>query len=120
MISLLMGLFLSPVYIYAIHYKCIRLKPFPNFPVKAPARYFIGFDLDCESGDFCITPNYDIAGLNIKIESNGVNYLDTTVSLTAGQSYFDSLDSYGEGTYTLTLSTADGVIDTYTITVEDD
>ena len=57
---------------------------------------------------------------NITITGNGVTYLNTTVSLGAGQSYTDCLDYLPVGTYILTLSTADGVIDQYEITVEDD
>ena len=62
----------------------------------------------------------DITGLNITIVRNGVTYLDTTVSLNAGQSYTDTLAGYAEGTYTLTLSTSTGVIAQYKITVEAD
>ena len=43
-----------------------------------------------------------------------------TVSLSAGQSYTDILAGYEEGTYILTLSTANGVIAQYEITVEPD
>lgn len=92
----------------------------PNLPIKAPARYWVAFDLDEETGDFVIMPNYDITGLAVTLTSNGVTYLNTTVSLTAGQTYTDSLDFLDEGTYTLTLSTADGTIAQYIITVEDD
>jgi hypothetical protein len=49
-----------------------------------------------------------------------VTYIDTTVALGAGQSYTDSLAGYDEGTYILTLSTSDGIIAQYEITVEDD
>ena len=59
-------------------------------------------------------------GLNITITSNSVTYLDTTMSLSAGQSYIDCLDYLDEGTYTLTLSTSDGIVAQYEITVEDD
>ena len=46
--------------------------------------------------------------------------LNTTVSLSAGQSYTDCLGYLGVGTYTLTLSTADGTIYYYEISIEDD
>ncbi|MBO4607327.1 MAG: hypothetical protein J5682_05460 [Prevotella sp.] len=67
-----------------------------------------------------IFPSNDITGLNITLTGNGVTYINTTVSLTAGQSYTNCLDYLAVGTYLLTLSTADGVIDMYEITVEDD
>ena len=76
--------------------------------------------LDENTGDLTITPNYDITGLNITITANGVTYLNTTVSLSANQSYTDCLDYLSEGTYILTMSTTDGVIAQYEITVEDD
>ena len=76
--------------------------------------------MDEYTGDLVITPNYDINGLNITITGNGVTYLDTTVALTVGQSYIDSLAGYSVGTYLLTLSTADGVVAQYEITVEPD
>ena len=81
---------------------------------------FIDLCLDENTGDLVITPNYAVTGLNITITGNGVTYLDTTVALTAGQSYIDSLAGYSIGTYILTLSTADGVVDQYEITVEPD
>ena len=80
----------------------------------------INLYLDENTGDLAITPNYDITGLNITITGNGVTYLDTTVALNAGQSYIDSLAGYSIGTYILTLSTADGVVAQYEITVEPD
>ena len=76
--------------------------------------------LDENTGDLVITPNNAVTDLNITIVGNGVTYLDTTVALTAGQSYTDSLAGYSIGTYILTLSTADGVVAQYVITVEPD
>lgn len=118
--TLLMGLFLSPLQMSAKYYECDKLKPLPKPPVKSPIEYQIIVDLDYYTGDLAITPNYAITGLEISITANGVTYLDTTVSLGAGQSYTDSLSFLSVGTYILTLSTADGIIDQYEITVEDD
>lgn len=89
-------------------------------PIRNPTQCLISLYLDEETGDLAIWPNYDITDLNITITSNGVTYLDTTVSLLAGQSYTDCLDFLSEGTYILTLSTVNGVIDQYEITVEED
>jgi len=118
-ITLLMGTFLSPMMADAKHYKEKGLVATSNLPIKAPARYWIAFDLDEETGDIAISPNYDISGLQISIMSNGITYAATTVSLTAGHAYTDCLDYLDAGTYTLTLSTDDGVIAQYEITVED-
>lgn len=118
--TLLMGLFLSPLQVSADYYPYNKLKPFPQPPPRSPIVYQVDFDLDYYTGDLAITPNYDITGLNIAITGNGVTYLNTTVALTAGQSYTDSMAGYGQGTYLLTLSTADGIIAQYEITVEPD
>ena len=119
MFTLLMGLLL-PSQVFADHYECDKLKPLPKPPVKSPIEYQIIVDLDYYTGDLAITPNYAISGLEISITAGGVTYLDTTVSLGAGQSYTDCLSYLSVGTYILTLSTADGIIDQYEITVEDD
>ena len=89
-------------------------------PIRNPEQNLINLYLDEDTGDFAITPNYAVTGLNITITGNGVTYLDTTVALAAGQSYTDTLAGYSVGTYLLTLSTADGVVAQYEITVEPD
>lgn len=119
-ITLLMGLVLCPLQMDAKFYKVTHFPELPTPPTKSPTVYTIGVYLDSETGDLVISPNNAIIGLNITITSNGVTYLNTTVSLSAGQSYTDSLNYLTEGTYILTLSTVDGVIDQYEITVEDD
>ena len=119
-IALLMGLMLCPLQMDAKYYKIRQSNTSPNIPIKSPTMYSIGVYMDSETGDLVISPNYDITGLTITIIGNGVTYLNTTVSLSAGQSYTDCLDYLTEGTYILTLSTVDGVIDQYEITVEDD
>ena len=94
--------------------------PFPDPPLRSPALYQVTFNLDYYTGDLSIYAVNGITGLNITIVRNGVTYLNTTVALAAGQSYNDSLAGYDEGTYILTMSTVDGVIAQYQITVEDD
>ena len=116
---LLAGLLLTPPEMFAAKHTCKKILPMSH-PPRVPAQYFISLYLDEESGDLAIIPNYDITGLNITITGNGTTYLNTTVSLSAGQSYTDCLDYISEGTYILTLSTAGCVIDQYEITVEDD
>ena len=119
MLFLLMGMLLIPSEVYSKLYSTERLVRL-HMPTRTPNLYDIGVYVDSESGDLAITPNYDITGLNITITGDGVTYLNTTVSLGAGQSYTDCLDYLPVGTYILTLSTVDGVIDQYEITVEDD
>lgn len=117
LLSLLMGLFLSPLQIFADHYPYEELPPDPQPPLRSPVVSQVAFNLDYYTGDLSVYAINDITGLTITIVKNGVTYLNTTVALTAGQSYTDSLAGYAEGTYILTLSTADGVIAQYQITV---
>lgn len=116
---LLAGLLLTPSEMFAEKYNSKRVAP-ASHPVRNPEQLLFDLYLDENTGDLVITPNYAVTGLNITITGNGVTYLDTTVALTAGQSYIDSLAGYSVGTYLLTLSTADGVVDQYVITVEPD
>ena len=118
--ALFLGMFLYPLNMVADHYEMKKGDENPNIPIKAPARYHIGVSVDEETGDFFVCPNYNISGLQITISRNGMTYLNTTVSLVAGQVYTDCLDFLDEGSYTLTLSTSDGVISTYEVIVEDD
>lgn len=116
---LLAGLLLTPSELFAEQYKCKKMG-LANTPVRTPSQLFISLYIDEDTGDLVITPDNDVTNLNITITGNGLTYLDTTVSLSFGQSYTDCLDYLGIGTYILTLSTIDGVIDQYEITVEDD
>lgn len=118
-VLLLMGLIFAPSEMLADKYNSKRLAPMSR-PARTQPQYCIYLSLDESTGDLVITPSNDITGLNITITANGVTYLDTTVLLGAGQSYTDCLDFLNVGTYILTLSTADGIIDQYEITVEDD
>ena len=114
---LLVGLLLAPSEMFADKYNSKRISPATHSP---RSENVISLYLDYDTGDLTITPNYAITGLNITITANSVTYLDTTVSLGANQSYTDCLSFLSVGTYILTLSTADGIIDQYEITVEDD
>lgn len=116
---LLAGLLLAPLEMFADKYNSKQVAA-AGSPARNPEQFLIDFYLDEDTGDLAITPNYGVTGLTITLTGNGVTYLDTTVALTAGQSYTDSLAGYSIGTYILTLSTADGVVAQYEITVEPD
>ena len=116
---LLAGLLMTPSEMLADKYNSKRVVPLTP-PARTPGQYSFNLFLDEDTGDLTITPSDAIIGLNITITANGVTYLDTTVSLSYGQSYTDCLDYLPVGTYILTLSTVDGIIDQYEITVEDD
>lgn len=113
---LLTGLLLAPSEMFADKYNSKKLV-IATPPPRNPSQYYIGFYLDENTGDLSITPSSNITGLTITLTANGVTYINTTVSLSAGQSYTDCLDFLSVGTYLLTLSTADGVIAQYEITV---
>ena len=116
---LLAGLLLAPLEMFADKYNSKKIA-LPTRPVRNPDQLFIFLYLDEDTGDLAIIADDDITGLTITLTCNGVTYINTTVSLSAGQSYTDCLDFLSVGTYILTLSTADGVIDQYEITVEPD
>ena len=119
LVVLLMGLLLIPSEVYSKKYFRTR-RAIVEIPIRTPNQSVFYVYVDSDTGDLVVSPNNDITGLNIMITGNGVTYLNTTVSLSAGQSYTDCLDYLSEGTYILTLSTAGGVIDQYEIAVEDD
>ena len=110
------GLLLIPSEISAVEYKSKKIALVPR-PVRTPDQYYIGFYLNEYTGDMAITPVTSITNMTITLTGISGTYINTTVALNAGQSYTDSLAGYNEGTYILTLSTADGVIAQYQITV---
>ena len=118
LVVLLMGLLLIPSEAYSRKYFRTRLARV-EMPTRTPDQIVFDVYLDSETGDLVISPDNAITGLNIMVTGNGVTYLNTTVSLSAGQSYTDCLGYLGVGTYTLTLSTADGTIYYYEISIED-
>lgn len=116
---LLAGLLLLPTEMFAKKHTCRKILPFDS-PVRNPSQFFISLYLDENTGDLAITPNHNITDLRILITGSGVTYLDTTVSLSLGQSYTDCLNYLDVGTYYLTLIDDDEIVDQYEITVEDD
>ena len=113
---LLAGLLLAPSEMFADKYNSKKLAS-GTPPFRSPVEILLILSLDENSGDLAITPSSNITGLTITLTANGVTYINTMVSLSAGQSYTDCLDFLSVGTYLLTLSTADGVIAQYEITV---
>ena len=112
-----MGLLLMPSNVWSKKYHRDRHSS-SEIPMRTPEYFCV--DVIENTGDMYLTPYDAITGLNITLTGSGVTYINTTVSLNAGQSFTDCLDYLSEGTYILTLSTIDGVIDQYEITVEDD
>ena len=110
---------LSPSEMLADKYKSKKIA-LPSSPIRTPDQYFIGFYLNENKGDMAITPVTSITNLTITLTGSGGTYINTTISLGIGQSYTNCLDFLPLGTFLLTMSTADGVIDQYEITVEPD
>lgn len=117
---LLIGILGVPSATFANNYDLETMGDSPEIPIKTPTLNCIYVNVDYETGDLYISPNYNIINLNILITSNGLTFLNTTTSLNAGQFYTDCLDYLDEGEYILTLSTADGIISQYRITVTED
>lgn len=115
---LLMGLLLTPSEMFAAKYNSRRVVPFSS-PFRSPSPLVLSLYLGEYTGDLAITPNHD-ATLNILITRNSNTYLNTRVTLEAGYSYLNCLNFLDFGTYLMTISTIDGFIDQYEITVEDD
>lgn len=116
---LLAALLLAPSEMFADKYNCKKLGSVPHYP-KTPIQYYIGFYLNEYTGDMAITPVTSISNLTITLTGISGTYINTTISLGAGQSYTNCLDFLPLGTYLLTMSVAGDVIDQYEITVEPD
>jgi len=116
---LLVGLLLAPTEMFAEKYNSKKILLAPHNP-KAPSTCIVDFYLNENSGDFAISPFHNVTGFNITLTGNGVTYIDTTISLNAGQSYTNTLAGYSLGTYILTMSTSNGVIEQYEITITAD
>ena len=115
----LMASLLLPPCAYADKYNRTKLVK-THVPTRMPSLYQVDVYLDGETGNMAITPNYDVTDLRITLTDSSNSYIDETVTLFAGMSFNDCLDYLGAGEYILTLSTADGIIDQYLITVESD
>lgn len=116
---LLAGLLMTPSVMLADKYYSRRVFPVTP-PPRTPAQYSINLYLNENTGYLAITPNDLTTWLNITITGNGITYLNTTIWQPLGQSYTDYLDYLPVGTYLLNLSTVDGLVDQYEITVEPD
>lgn len=117
---LLMGLFLLPSQSFAEYYEMDEEIPPKPFPFKAPTTYLISAWINSETGVFSILANYDIACLYVTIEQNDVVLDSISQPLYNGVPATYNFAGYSIGEYIVTLSTVDGVIARYRITVTDD
>lgn len=116
---LLAGLLLAPTEMFADKYNCKKIGC-ASLPGRSQDQYYIGFYLNEYTGDMAVTPVTSITNLTITLTGISGTYINTTISLGAGQSYTNCLDFLPLGTYLLTMSVAGNVIDQYEITVEPD
>ena len=116
---LLAGLLLAPLETVAEKYNQKKVLSMGS-PFRDPTPHVIHFYLNENTGDMAITPVFDFTDLNITLTGYGVTYINTTISLNALQSYTNCLNFLSIGTYYLTISTADGLLAQYIITVEPD
>ena len=68
LLTLLMGLFLSPLQIFADHYPYEELYPDPQPPLRSPVVSQVAFNLDYYTGDLSVYAVNDITGLNIPLQ----------------------------------------------------
>ena len=116
---MIMGLLLFPQEIEAKHYRIRKCNEIPYLPIRTPFFYQIDASVDYMTGDLYISPNFNTTNLHITITANVVTYYNTTVSLTAGQIYTDSLTFLDEGIYLMNLSVGNILFSQYEVTVED-
>jgi len=120
LIMLLMGLLLLPSKTFAENYETERIPTHNGFPLKMPALYYVNAWIDSETGVFSILANYDIAYLYVTIEQNDVVLDSFSQSLYNGVPATYNFAGYSIGEYIVTLSTVDGVIAQYCVTISDD
>ena len=117
---LLMGLFLLPSESFADNYETNQIPPQNGIPAKMPTMYYVSAWIDSETGVFSILANYDIACLYVTIEQNNMVLDSFSQPLYNGVPAIYYFSSYDTGEYIVTLSTADGVISRYLVTVTKD
>ena len=120
LIALLMGAMLLPSELSAKNYESEKLMPLPNFPVMAPARFYVSAGINSETGEFTIWSNYDIDSMHVTITQGNVVLDEFTQAQTAGVPTVYGFDGYDEGEYLLTIEDSNGVIVQYVITIWDD
>lgn len=117
---LLMGLFLLPSGSFAENYETEQIPPQNGIPFKTPALYYVNAWIDYETGVFSIYANYDIPCLYVTIEQNNVVLDSFSQPLYNGVPATYNFASYNTGEYIVTLSSADGTLAQYRVTVTKD
>jgi len=116
---LMMGLFLTPRAMFADHYHADKVET-PELELPVRTSNFVSAWINSETGEFSIYSNYDIACLYVTIEQNNVVLDSFSQPLYNGVPASYNFATYSAGEYIVTLSTVDGMIAQYLVTVEDD
>ncbi len=117
---LLMGLFLLPSESFADYFESEEEIPPKPIPYKSPTEYLVNAWIDSESGVFSICSNYDITCLYVTIEQNNLLLDSFSQPLYNGVPAIYNFAGYSTGEYIVTLSTADGLLARYRVTVVED
>ena len=116
MIAIIAGLLcIAPVSLLAKDFK----GSYDPFYPRMPAAHPITISVDEETGEVTMYFSYAIEDLTISLKQNGVTLDSFDTSVDQGETVLYELEDYDAGDYTLVLETADGVIKTYYITIED-
>jgi len=119
LLLVLMGLIFVPMGVFADHYECDK-EEFVEIPIRSPQTNFVNAWIDPDSGEFSILSNYDINCLYITIAQNNVVLDSFSRPISNGVPVTYDFSVYPTGEYLVTLSTVDGVISQYWVTVEHD
>jgi len=117
---LLMGLLLLPSKTFAQHYESEEEIPANEFPIRMPTINHVSAWIGYETGVFSIVSNYDIACLYVTIEQNNLLLDSFSQPLYNGVPAIYNFAGYSTGEYIVTLSTADGLLARYRVTVVED
>lgn len=118
---LLMGLLLIPSAMNAERYKSTHLgNEGDDIPVRNPTSTYVSVDLNETTGVLTLCYFGNAGSMEVTISQNGVIIENDVIAVTNGQSVIYNLSGYAIGEYLLTIETADGAIDQYILSVEDD
>lgn len=116
-----MGLLFVPMELFADTYECDKVIPADDEPpVRSPETNSVFAWINSETGEFSVCANYDITCLYVTVEQNNVVLDSFSRPVSNGVPVTYDFSVYPTGEYLVTLSTVDGVISQYCVTVEHD
>ena len=119
LLVVLMSVMFGPVVINANQYKSRKLT-ITGTPVRSPNSSYVNVDLNETTGVLTLCYFGNAGSMEVTISQNGAPIENDVIAVTNGQSVIYNLSGYAIGEYLLTIETADGAIDQYILTVEDD